>query len=298
MLVLWGHIQQAHSQDLPKENKKRRGKAWFYISRIKPGENNQIWKSGKLIAPLPSPEGASIPDIVISPKVSICDGCWYLPGQLQDTVHLDLLLDSGCSFSLLPQDVFNKLPISLRPPLSKACSQKVRGFTGEKAKVLGSVTLQFTSGKQLWNVDFLIVDKASLGILGIDFLTANGIAMDHGQGIIHCKQSILCRQCDIVDSPLMIMKSQNLKPRSETKVEAINKSYPPGSTVMVEGTVEDFNGGIAIANTLVTIGTNGACMVRIMNPHDTPMLLQPGTEIGKLSLVKSVETDHPLCPAP
>lgn len=77
-------------------------------------------------------------------------------------------------------------------------------------------------------------------------------------------------------------------------VEAVVEGYPPNSVVMVEGTMEDLEKGIVIANAIVSLGEKGECLLRVMNPHIDPLTIQPCTNVGKVSLVSEVKIPYPL----
>ena len=57
--------------------------------------------------------------------------------------------------------------------------------------------------------------------------------------------------------------------------------------------MEDLERGFVVANAMVTLGSEGECLLRVMNPGKDPLTIQP-CRVGRVSLVSSVQTAHPL----
>ena len=222
------------------------------------------------------------------------DSGWYLTGFLQDEFPVDMLLDTGATFSLLPQRVFDLLPGSKRPDLEPVPGCKLTGFTGEKAEVRGVATLSFYVSNHSWKIRFLVVQGVRNCILGSDFLREHGVRLDYAQGLIWCNQtfSTILQEVDKSASAKMV-KPHDLKPRSEGAVEVFVSSFPPHSTVLVEGTVEDLERGFVLANSVVALDSGGRCRIRVMNPTQDPLTIQP-CNMGRVSLVSEVQAPHPL----
>ena len=224
------------------------------------------------------------------------DKCWYLPGRLQDFLPVDMLLDTGATFSLLPSSTYFALPAHLRPELEQIGPIRLTGFTGERAEVRGKVTLRFGTAKYTWRVDFLVVNGVRSCILGVDFLKNYGVRIDYSHGLVWLNQtySPMLRNDDLSRPVACIKDPHDLMPRTESMVEAYVKGYPPNSIVMVEGTMGDLEKGIVVANAIVTLGEQGRCLLRVMNPHLDPLTIQPSTEVGLVSLVSEVKIPYPL----
>ena len=206
-----------------------------------------------------------------------------------------MLLDTGATFSLLPSKVYNSLPAHLKPNLMEAGPCKLTGFTGERAEVRGKVTVKFGTWKHSWKVTFLVADGVQACILGVDFMSKYGVRIDYSQGLVWLNQTYSrILQEDVNKSSARIKLPHDLLPRSESMVEAVVEGYPPNSVVMVEGTMEDLEKGIVIANAIVSLGEKGECLLRVMNPHIDPLTIQPCTNVGKVSLVSEVKIPYPL----
>ena len=220
------------------------------------------------------------------------DSGWYLTGFLQGVLPVDMLLDTGATFSLLPTEIFELLPD--KPALEQIPGCRLTGFTGEKAEVEGSVILDFGTSKHNWKVRFLVASGVKSCILGAEFLKEQGVRMDYAQGMIWCNQSYSTMTPELEKSATAkIVTPHDLRPRSEGIVEVVVESFPPGSTVIVEGTVEDLEKGFVVANSVISLDKEGKGMIRIMNPMENPLTVQP-CEVGKVSMVTQVQEPHPL----
>ena len=232
--------------------------------------------------------------IVTPPVIHKNDSGWYLTGFLQGKVPVDMLLDTGATYSLLPASIYDDIPSDLRPSLKPEPRCRLVGFTGEKANVRGSTTMTFGTPKNNWDVRFLVVEKCTTGILGVDFLEEHGIRMDYAQGLIWFNQTYTpIHKIAEKETAAMIRESHDLRPRTEGVVEAFIDCFPPNSVVLVEGTMEDLERGFVLANSMVTVGEGGKCLLRIMNPGMDTLTIQP-CQVGKVSLVSKVSIAHPL----
>ena len=231
---------------------------------------------------------------VTPPVMHYNDSGWYLSGLLQENLPVDMLLDTGATFSLLPSEVFDELPPHLRPEIDPAPGCHLTGFTGEQALVRGRVNLKFGTGKHTWNVMFLVVYRVTNCILGASFMKENGIRIDYAQGLVWINQTFSPMLREINNSnSARTRKGHDILPSTEGVVEAYIDCFPPDSIVMVEGTMEDLEKGFVVANAVVTLGAEGKCLLRVMNPGKYPLTIQP-CNMGRVSLVSSVQTVHPL----
>ena len=223
------------------------------------------------------------------------DRCWYLLGKLQGFLPVDMLLDTGATFSLLPSKTYDSLPAHVKPELRDAGPCTLTGFTGERAKVRGRVTLTFGTKSHSWQVDFIVAYGVQSCILGVDFMNKYGVRIDYAQGLVWLNQtySPMLRN-DLTKPSACIKLPHNLLPRTESMVEAFVEGFPPNSVVMVEGTMEDLEKGIVLANAVVSLGEGGRCLLRVMNPHIDPLMIQPKTPVGMVSLVSEVKVPYPL----
>ena len=222
------------------------------------------------------------------------DSGWYFTGFVQDSVPVDMLLDTGASHSLLKSSVYDEIPSNIRPPLEPTPFCRLSGFTGELAEIRGRVKVKFGTNKRSWEVNFVVARDIRNNILGADFMVDHGLRMDFAQGLIWCNQTYSTALREVDDSLNAVVKtSQNVSPHSEGMIEAYVDCFPPESVVMVEGTIEDLEKGFVVANTIATLGEGGKCIVRVMNPGKYPLMIQP-CHMGRVSLVSQVQMAHPL----
>ena len=115
---------------------------------------------------------------MFAPRVKPTDRSWYILGVLQKAVTVDMLLDTGCTHSLIPMELYKAIPEGYRPPMKETVTSKVIGFSGVSSTVLGLVPLTLAMNKVQWVVEFLVVDGPASPILGMDFFLNNGIVLD------------------------------------------------------------------------------------------------------------------------
>ena len=71
-----------------------------------------------------------------------------------------------------------------------------------------------------------------------------------------------------------------------------------GSTIPVDGTMDDLVSGIGVANTLTVVDGNGQCKIRVMNPHVQTIFKPKGTHVGETMIQTGIESPFPVAPAP
>ena len=99
------------------------------------------------------------------------------------------VLDTGAEISLIRRDVFDRISESIPLTLDKDQVVYIEGYSGLVASMAGGVDLQLllTAGMQCKKHTFAVVDTQLISqcfLLGIDFLSANSLAIDAARDCI------------------------------------------------------------------------------------------------------------------
>ena len=99
-----------------------------------------------------------------------------------------MLLDTGCTQSLIPVGLYHAISEGHKPPLKKSTASRVVRFSGETINILGIAPLSFSMANVCWVVEILIVDGPATPILGMDFLVRNGVVLDFTNRVVWSKE--------------------------------------------------------------------------------------------------------------
>ena len=221
-------------------------------------------------------------------------------GVLQKAITVDMLLDTGCTQSLIPLGLYNAIPEDRRPSLKEAKAERVVGFSGESTKILGMVPLLFSMSKINWMVEFLVVDGPATPILGMDFFMRNGVVLDFTNSVVWSKEMVKGVKATGEPSGPRVEAAMDitLPPRCESALIGNAPNLPPGSTILVEGSMDDLVSGIGVANTLTVVDGEGQCKIRVMNPHTQAITIPKGTRVGVTTIPMGIESPFPVATAP
>ena len=106
-------------------------------------------------------------------------GLYILANFQSDTAHLPikLLLDSGSSTSLLHNEVFNRIPLHMRPPIVKNTKQ-IRFADGSVQNSTGTITMPLQIGDHVQHISFVLGDYTDEGIIGINDIHALSLTIN------------------------------------------------------------------------------------------------------------------------
>ena len=199
-----------------------------------------------------------------------------------------MLLDSGCTQSVIPRTVLDRLPkessMQIRPVAGKGVLAD-----GQKISLHGITQLTFRLGQKKYQHDFLVADIHNHILLGLDFLEANQCRIDFHNAQLHCgKEVVYC--CTAGGLPLIakvqVQRDTVIPARTECMLAAkINQLWTRGAAcVEAIRTVP----GLMVA-TSVHHPQGRDVAIRLMNPTDNDIRVKSGQVIAKCSPVDIME---------
>ena len=144
------------------------------------------------------------------------------------------------------------------------------------------------------------MDGPATPILGMDFFMKNRVVLDFTNTVVWSKELVNGIQMtgEPVGPRVEAADDCVLPPRCESAIVGNAPNLPPGSTILVEGSMDDLVSGIGVANTLTVVDGKGQCNVWVMNPHTQTISIPKGTHIGVTTIPKGIENPFPVASAP
>ena len=203
---------------------------------------------------------------------------YYVKARLYN-IEEPMVLDTGCSRSVIPTSRFQELPAGVRWQMT-TMNQRAQLADGTTAQIRGSVTLQMTIGPGKIEQEFLIADLHNEILLGMDFFQKHGCIIDftaYKLKIKHFEVSV----CD-KDGKALAVHVQN----------ATNCMIPAMTEMMVKGRLNQEHStafgmveakhdipGLLVAAVLCQ-PVNGEVHMRLWNTNPAPLFISSGKIIG------------------
>jgi len=208
-----------------------------------------------------------------------------------------MLIDSGCTHSLIPKRVYDEL--ANKPELTPVPENRrdVVGFNGAVAQVLGECMVDVSLPGRDYTVKFIVLDAETLCILGVDFMERADIQFEWKHNMIWCRQGINNVDQEAAESQVpevFALGEHEIPAECEMALPIRIEGIGPGSTVLVEGTMDTTVGGIVVGSTLLNLSPTSCDRVRVMNPHKFPIRIRENAAIGTASLATTVDSPYPL----
>lgn len=207
---------------------------------------------------------------------------------------LTFLVDTGSNVSILRRDLLDNWPSEHLPSLTPVNIQLITA-TGECSPFYGQAEIEISLGNQKLRHQILFADIKNDGILGIDFLSANGcdvlLSKDH---LILKGEKIACfrSSVDIPPTCCRIALTENIQipPDCEIMVKGrpIDRFDKDGVGILEASESFLTRYGIMVAKALVSPKL-GEVPLRIMNLQDKPCFLHKNTVTA---IYEPVETDQ------
>lgn len=167
-------------------------------------------------------------------------------------------------------------------------------MSGHCLDTLGTISVTLRLGSSLFQHDMQVLREVNQGVLlGWDFLHQHGAVLDIGRGLccLHEQSLPLLKATQLVPTSCVaqITVSTTIPPNSEIHCSAklispgINSGFPDSYSGLLEPFPLQVD-GIAVARTL-SIAENRLTVVRLMNPINSPVVLQPGMQLGQFSSI-------------
>ena len=118
-------------------------------------------------------------------RICSLDACWFTLAKLEQE-PIPLLLDTGANTNVLSINVYENV-IKGKVGLEQS-ELKLFGANGEPLGVKGRVTCSTNIGGEKVQVDYVVADLPGvLGMLGMEFLSANQCSIDLAKGVMRCR---------------------------------------------------------------------------------------------------------------
>ena len=220
------------------------------------------------------------------------ENTYYVKGRFDRSEHM-LLLDTGCSHSVMPWSLYTALTEDSQLGWTESTTTGCLA-DGSSITIQGVASVTFRIGNTTFIHEFQIADIDGKILLGMDFFRRHRCTIDvHRYSITIGEQTLQC--CDANGFPLVInvqsKRSVIVPPQSEKHIEGWLTRFRRGST---EGIVEPRHSiiGLMIATSLHKPDGPDICL-RVLNATDEEIMINEGTLIGQYIPVDEVETSLP-----
>ena len=216
---------------------------------------------------------------------------YYVPVKFGNRQNV-MLLDSGCTQSVVPRDVLEDLPSANRSQIGSAVGTAILA-NGERIGLDGKVTLEFRLGQKQFEHEFLIAKVDNHILLGLDFLEYHDCHIDFRNARLQVgTEWVAC--CTSEGAPLVTKvqaKHTTVIPGNTEKLvmARLNRAWTQGPAC-VEGTN---NAAQVMVATSLHAPTDQDLVIRLMNPTDSPVTIKAGQLVARCTAVDLVSTDQP-----
>ena len=220
----------------------------------------------------------------------------YVRGIVEGS-DMHIMLDTGSSISFISENIRMSLPSLNRRPLKKDFVLS-KSVTGQHLDTLGTVNIALRLGSLNLQHEVQVIRNVSQTIiLGWDFLQQHFAVLDLGRGLCHLHNQDLPLLSTTEMTPdscsAHVTECTTIPPHCEMHCAvklmpvAAHLCTPTGYNGLLEPYHTDLD-GVAVARTLAR-ADNGFTVVRVMNPTNTPIVLQPGMQLGQFTPVTDNE---------
>lgn len=235
------------------------------------------------------------PETSYSPVADMTDtSTAHISGIVEGT-DMHIMIDTGSGISFINETTRMAIPSLRKRPL-KSTFILSKSVTGQNLDTLGTVTVNLRLGTLTLQHDMHVIRNVNQGIiLGWDFLQKHQVVLNVGK----------CTCC-LYDQTLPLLSKSQLTPVHCTAQITVTTTIPAQCemhciaqlipSAVNAGLADGYCGlfepylfkldGIAVARTL-TIAENGQTVVRLMNPTNSPFVLQPGMQLGEFTPISS-----------
>ena len=199
-----------------------------------------------------------------------------------------LLLDSGCTQSVIPLKLLRTLPDSCYTPITPTAGRGTLA-NGANIPLNGKSNLTFSIGGHKVTAPFWVADIDNHALLGLDFFQAHDSMIDFRTYQFYCDgKKFNC--CAEDGSPLkagvQVKRDTTIPPKSELLVAArLNHIWSQG-TACIEATTDI--PGLMVASSVHQPSDQDLC-VRLMNYSEDKVTLPAGKKIAMCSAVEVLE---------
>ena len=217
------------------------------------------------------------------------ENTYYVKGRFDRDSHM-LLLDTGCSHSVMPYQLYTALSMKCKINYNPIHNRGVLA-DGSDVAIHGIAETQFKIGSKTYLHHFQLANIDGKVLLGMDFFRKHRCVIDVHRYTVQIGDEVLdC--CDVNGDPLIIgvqaRRTTLIPPQTQKIIEArmTRQTDRP-----VEGIVEPRHQivGLMVATSLHC--PHGANLnIRVLNATEEELIIREGTVIGQFVPVDEVET--------
>ncbi|MCG7870380.1 MAG: hypothetical protein JAY74_28925 [Candidatus Thiodiazotropha taylori] len=200
-------------------------------------------------------------------------------------INSRLVLDTGSAVTIISSNIYNKIPLEVRPPLRKVSpSVKLEVANDGLLHVLGEVTLDFKIQKDVFKWDVFIAPIREDGLLGLDFLQAHNYVLcaNSGLKLNNKKYKTIIEKVSLRAIRILCKETVILPACSEMVIPgecAENFGKPKHGLVMP--VCDSENTDYIVGRTLVDPSRSDIGIpVRLMNPTSADITIKSKTVLG------------------
>ena len=228
----------------------------------------------------PQPEPQSPPDVV--QVSSAIYHLWYLPVTFGKST-VNCFLDSGAMVSVMRKDIYDLLPANKHPLLP--FPGVVKGISASPTHVHGQCVMPYTIDGIAYEALTVVADIGPSVLLGLNFLIDNKAVVDYelGQLKLNGREYILTSKRENRARRLTMVNNITIAPRSETTVEMKPRQGNKRITSsVVVSPLHDMTRrtGLIMGHTLSQPVKSRFVMATVINPTDSTIVLDKGTDLG------------------
>ena len=196
-------------------------------SPVLPGQERSAGGKRPSPEPTPPPVSSGAPTVNLGVKqLNLCPRteAYYITAKVEGRAQR-LLLDSGCTQSILPQALYQQYKEYPSRPVSALRQVRGQGILADGTTVpfLGLTSLTMRLGAANYSHEFLVADVPGHPLLGLDFFEQFGCQLDFGKArFCHGSEEMEC--CDAEGHALrvnvQVIRKVELPPRSERVIPA------------------------------------------------------------------------------
>ena len=159
----------------------------------------------------------------MNPQADLAKGLYILTTyQMGDTmIPIKILLDTGCSHSLLSYDIYQQIPIHMRPKLQET-DKKVKFADGSVQKGLGVINMPVNI-KDDCPIDFLVGNFSDEAMLGLNDIKRLGLTINAGEMLVTIDDRWLPIHdihCNLIGRKVLVRRSVVIPPRTQMIIPA------------------------------------------------------------------------------
>ena len=207
------------------------------------------------------------------------------------------LIDTGAQISVLPKNLYDAIPVNVRPALRDS-KVMIKAGNGTVIQCHGVATVSIEFQGMSFDQEFHVVEDTVQPILGYDFLHEGKDTVlrpsSHSVEINGKKLKLVDPDAKKVSHKVSLNQTITISKGQEVNVDARvrGKNDIEGRNSMMEPAGILFPKTGALICKLVVTPRRNTVPVRIFNPHDEPIRLYKGTTLG---ILREINTTVPFC---